>query len=141
VTHIKDAKPEPLAAEREAALREWASGVNRPDTPTTRWWQRDVAQLFATLDAARAETEAVRRGRDEAIRELGATARKLGQIEALAAELVEGLRRLAQEAELDGLAAKAGWDCWVANAQSLIARTRAQGIGEKEKAGDDQDVG
>jgi len=65
MTHIKDAKPEPLTAEREAALREWVSGVNRPDTPTTRWWQRDVAQLFATLDAARAETEAVRRERDD----------------------------------------------------------------------------
>lgn len=109
MTHIKDARPEPLTAEREAALREWGSGVNWPDTPTTRWWQRDVAQLFATLDAARAETEAVR---------------------SLAAELVEGLK-LARVAVVT-------WSpnptepLDVINA--ALARARALGIGEEKNA-------
>lgn len=139
MTHIKDAKPEKLTAEREAALREWASGVNRPDTPTTRWWQRDVAQLLATLDAARAETEAVRRERDASEQGRLAASEAAHLLRDLAAELVEGLALAKLRFE-----ALAAHDNTMRNgvrpsvgaleAEALIARARALGIGgEREK--------
>jgi hypothetical protein len=39
--------------------------------------------------------------------------------------LREALERLTREAELDGMLARAGWDCWIATARAALA-------GEKE---------
>ena len=37
------------------------------------------------------------------------------------AALVEASRRLLRESELDGMEAKAGWDCWMGNLRTTLA--------------------
>jgi hypothetical protein len=117
MTHIKDAKPEPLTAEQEAVLRRQAYLVDHTyRLPGGGWFHADIDHIWAALDAARAdlaalqqvidqqaehlhaaraETEAVRRelGNEIAVLEVRATtaAFDLQQLRALAAELVEGL--------------------------------------------------
>ena len=40
--------------------------------------------------------------------------------------LVEALTRLVREAELDGLREKAGWDCWLLEADKALAKARGE---------------
>ncbi len=175
----RDAIP---SAEEEAALRKWAAESARPDMLGEL--RGDVRRLLALIDAARAETAAVVRERDEALAKLAsrkdellawqegdpldpdwiadqceATARgengdgvskdgralwagmaalfrEIPALRSLAADLVEGLKRLANEADLDGLSGKPGWDCWVANARALLTRAAALGVGKQDGEAD-----
>ena len=153
MSHIKDAKPEPLAAEEEATLRTWSATEIMPTHPS---WKRDVARLLATLDAARADLAALQqvidqqaehlhaaRAETEAVRRENRTAlNRAVALDDLAAEMVEGLALAKRRFELlaahdntmrNGVRPSVG----ALEAEALIARARALSIGgEKEKAGD-----
>lgn len=45
---------------------------------------------------------------------------------ASAPDLLEALRRLMNEAVLDGLEARAGWDCWIANARAAVEKAEGR---------------
>ncbi|MFA6134686.1 MAG: hypothetical protein WC869_11790 [Phycisphaerae bacterium] len=127
--------PEKLTAEEEALLRSEMAKVQASGReyglPASV-----VARIVATLDASRAETEAVRRERG-ALAEFRDLAReacdRADRVEALAAELVEGLEEARDEiAELSNMLSR---EPDIARIVSLIGQARAQGIGgEKESA-------
>jgi len=45
---------------------------------------------------------------------------------AQAPAMAEALHRLVTEAELDGTEAKAGWDCWIAEARALLTAIKGE---------------
>ena len=104
-------KAEKLTAEEEARWRKNASCIvsgEWPGTEDDRAECERALMLFATLDASRAETEAVRRGADDLAQALN------GALSSLSGLALQG----AEAALL------------------RYSRARAQGIGgEKEKAG------
>lgn len=87
----------PLSAEEESALRKLCESVR------CGWCEQrhEMNRLFTTLDASRAETAALKERQREAVSEIvssyeahGDTGLRLEAVEALAADLVEGLAGL-----------------------------------------------
>ncbi len=88
----------PLSAEEESALRKLCESVR------CGWCEQrhEMNRLFTTLDASRAETAALKERQREAVSEIvssyeahGDTGLRLEAVEALAADLVEGLEPFA----------------------------------------------
>lgn len=132
----KDATAKPLSAEE--ALRKKAF-----DPLLGHWFgSSEMQSVFRLLDASRAETAALKERRREAVSEIvssyeahGDTGLRLEAVEALAADLVEGLdalRLVAAEAwnaisrDVPGLAGE------IIAAQTLITRAAALGVGKQE---------
>lgn len=117
--------PKALTAEEIVEYRRAWKAPLLNESPTERSTRYFVLRLFATLDFSRAEAERLRQERDaqdtafDSLRQRHVAAR--ARIEALE----EGLRRIANEADLDGLSGKPGWDCWVANARALLTPVEA----------------
>ncbi len=156
---MTDTPAEKLTAEEEKRRAATREALERPMTSSERLrfslvvagddgeWEPDPDDAQGTLDeldASRAETEAVRRERDEAhaafieeSTDLVNVAREREALRSLAAALVEGHRQIAAELEY-AHGAKDRHDRKIADARSIaleaISRARAQGIGgEKEK--------
>ncbi len=109
-----------VAAQYTKSKLFWNEGS--PDVFTN--WYGDKNVKIATVITPAWHEDAICGGR-----EAGANAARIVQCWNSHDTLVEALTRLVREAELDGLREKAGWDCWLHEADKALAKARGEANG------------